>query len=28
LTANMAAFFFKTGETEEIDTSQQGKISW
>jgi Fe-S cluster biosynthesis and repair protein YggX len=28
LTANMAAFFFKAGETEEIDTSQQGKISW
>ena len=28
LTANMEAFFFKTGETEEIDTSQQGKINW
>jgi Fe-S cluster biosynthesis and repair protein YggX len=28
LTANMAAYFFKTGETEEIDTTQQGKISW
>ena len=28
LTANMEAFFFKTGETEKIDTSQQGKISW
>lgn len=28
LTANMAAFFFKTGATEEIDTTQQGKISW
>ena len=28
LTANMSAFFFKTGETENIDTAQQGKISW
>jgi hypothetical protein len=28
LTANMAAFFFKAGETEEIDTTQQGKINW
>jgi Fe-S cluster biosynthesis and repair protein YggX len=28
LTENMSAFFFKTGETEDIDTSQQGKISW
>ncbi len=28
LTANMAAHFFKTGETEQIDTSQQGKIDW
>lgn len=28
LTANMSAYFFKTGETEDIDTSQQGKISW
>lgn len=28
LTMNMAAFFFKTGETEQIDTSQQGKIEW
>ena len=28
LTANMAAFFFKTGETEEIDTSEQGNIKW
>jgi Fe-S cluster biosynthesis and repair protein YggX len=28
LTANMSAFFFKTGDTEEIDTTQQGKISW
>jgi Fe-S cluster biosynthesis and repair protein YggX len=28
LTANMEAFLFKQGEAEEIDTSQQGKISW
>lgn len=28
LTANMEAFLFKTGETESIDTSQQGKINW
>ena len=28
LTANMEAFLFKTGEAENIDTSQQGKISW
>jgi Fe-S cluster biosynthesis and repair protein YggX len=28
LMANMEAFLFKTGETEEIDTSQQGNISW
>lgn len=28
LTTNMEAFLFKTGETENIDTSQQGKISW
>jgi Fe-S cluster biosynthesis and repair protein YggX len=28
LTANMEAYLFRTGETEEIDTSQQGKISW
>jgi len=28
LTMNMEAFLFKTGETETIDTSQQGKISW
>lgn len=28
LTGNMEAFFFRTGQTEEIDTSQQGKIEW
>lgn len=28
LSANMEAFLFETGRTEEIDTSQQGKISW
>jgi Fe-S cluster biosynthesis and repair protein YggX len=28
LTANMEAYLFKTGDAEEIDTSQQGKISW
>jgi Fe-S cluster biosynthesis and repair protein YggX len=28
LTANMEAYFFKTGETENIDTSQQGNIKW
>ena len=28
LTTNMEAFLFRTGETEEIDTSQQGKVSW
>ena len=28
LSANMEAFLFRTGEAEEIDTSQQGKISW
>jgi len=28
LTTNMEAFLFRTGETEEIDTSQQGKIQW
>jgi Fe-S cluster biosynthesis and repair protein YggX len=28
LTANMESYLFRTGETEEIDTSQQGKISW
>src|SRR5690606_18540980 len=28
LTANMEAFLFRTGEAEDIDTSQQGSISW
>ena len=28
LTANMEAFLFGGGKTEEIDTTQQGKISW
>lgn len=28
LMGNMEAFLFKSGETEEIDTSQQGRISW
>jgi Fe-S cluster biosynthesis and repair protein YggX len=28
LSANMEAFLFRTAETEEIDTAQQGKISW
>lgn len=28
LTANMEAFLFRTGETEDIDTSQQGTINW
>ena len=28
LMSNMEAYFFRTGRTEEIDTSQQGKISW
>ena len=28
LTKNMEAFLFKTGEAEDIDTSQQGKINW
>jgi Fe-S cluster biosynthesis and repair protein YggX len=28
LMANMEAFLFRTGQAEEIDTSQQGKISW
>src|SRR5690606_4149374 len=28
LTANMEAFLFQTGETEEIDTSKQGQITW
>ena len=28
LMSNMVAFLFKSGKTEEIDTSQQGKINW
>jgi Fe-S cluster biosynthesis and repair protein YggX len=28
LTQNMEAFLFRTGDAEEIDTSQEGKISW
>ena len=28
LMSNMDAFLFKSGQTEEIDTSQQGKINW
>ena len=28
LTANMEAFLFRTQKPEDIDTSQQGKISW
>ena len=28
LMSNMDAFLFKSGKTEEIDTSQQGKINW
>jgi Fe-S cluster biosynthesis and repair protein YggX len=28
LMSNMEAYLFKTGETEEIDTTQQGKITW
>jgi Fe-S cluster biosynthesis and repair protein YggX len=28
LTANMEAYLFGDGETEDIDTSQQGKVSW
>jgi Fe-S cluster biosynthesis and repair protein YggX len=28
LMENLQAFFFKTGETEDIDTSQQGNIKW
>ena len=28
LTANMEAFLFKPAEATEIDTSQQGNISW
>ncbi len=28
LTQNMEAYLFETGDTEEIDTSQEGNISW
>ena len=28
LLANMEAFLFKSGKLDEIDTSQQGRISW
>lgn len=28
LTQNMEAYLFETGETEDIDTSQEGNISW
>ncbi|MBI4409016.1 MAG: oxidative damage protection protein [Gemmatimonadetes bacterium] len=28
LMANMEAFLFRSGETEDIDTSQKGSISW
>ena len=28
LMANMEAYLFRTGETEQIDTSQQGTINW
>jgi Fe-S cluster biosynthesis and repair protein YggX len=28
LTANMEAFLFRQGRTEDIDTSKQGKIAW
>lgn len=28
LSANMDAFLFRSGKAQEIDTSQQGKISW
>jgi Fe-S cluster biosynthesis and repair protein YggX len=28
LTRNMEAFLFKTGGSSDVDTSQQGKISW
>jgi Fe-S cluster biosynthesis and repair protein YggX len=28
LTVQMEAFLFKSGETEEIDTSQEGNIRW
>lgn len=28
LTSNLEAFLFQTGDTEEIDTSQEGNIQW
>jgi len=28
LTANLEAYLFGSGKAEEIDTSQEGKISW
>ena len=28
LTRNMEAFLFKSGNTADVDTTQQGKISW
>jgi Fe-S cluster biosynthesis and repair protein YggX len=28
LTTNMEAFLFKTGETDDVDTSRQGQINW
>ncbi|MEX1181914.1 MAG: oxidative damage protection protein [Gemmatimonadota bacterium] len=28
LMGNMGAFLFKTGQAEQIDTTQQGKINW
>jgi Fe-S cluster biosynthesis and repair protein YggX len=28
LSANMDAYLFRTGEAEQIDTTQQGKIAW
>jgi Fe-S cluster biosynthesis and repair protein YggX len=28
LTRNMEAFLFAKGKQEEVDTSQEGKISW
>jgi Fe-S cluster biosynthesis and repair protein YggX len=28
LTRNMQAFLFKTGAASDVDTSQEGKISW
>lgn len=28
LTQNLDAYLFRTGDAEEIDTSQEGKISW